>query len=191
MTMSVPQSRPTPTSVILLSGGIDSATVAALLTDQGWNSHALFIDYGQLAADDERQASRELAAHYQLQWREVPIRGLDTPSFTEVRGRNDMLIAIAGAASPADAVAIGTHASTSYADCSPVHARAWQELLDTQYGGSRRLVAPLQAFSKTQIVALALRLDVPLTRTYSCEDARGPCGRCVSCRDRERALAGT
>lgn len=184
------RSRPPPTSVILLSGGVDSATVAAILTGQRWDSHALFVDYGQIAVDDERQASRTLAAHYHLQWTEVRIRGFETPSFSEVRGRNDMLVAIAAAASPALAVAIGTHAGTSYADCSPAHAAAWQSLFDTQHGGSRRLLSPLQTLSKDEVIALALRLRVPLMSTYSCEDSGGPCGRCVSCRDRERALAG-
>ncbi len=120
----------------------------------------------------------------------MSVRGFDTPSFAEVRGRNDLLLAIGAAASPADAVAIGTHAGTSYADCSPAHTVAWQVLLDSEYGGSRRLLAPLQDLTKREVIALAQHLAVPLATTYSCEDAGGPCGKCVSCRDREAFLDG-
>jgi 7-cyano-7-deazaguanine synthase len=175
---------------VLLSGGIDSAAVAALLVDEGWGLETMFVDYGQLGVAEERVASRRVADHYQLPWTEVTIHGLDVPAFSEIRGRNDLLLAVASAASAADAIAIGTHAGTLYADCSAAHAAAWQSLLDTQHGGTRRLLAPLQWFSKPEVVALARQLDVPLALTYSCEDAGGPCRGCRSCRDREHALAG-
>ncbi len=175
---------------MLLSGGIDSTTVAALLVDENWDVEGVFVDYGQLAAGEERTASRQVADHYRLRWTEIAVHGLEVPAFREVRGRNDLLLAVASAASAADAIAIGTHAGTPYADCSPAHARAWQFLLDTQHGGIRRLLAPLQSLTKPEVLALAQRLDVPLSLTYSCEDAGGPCGRCTSCRDREHALAG-
>jgi 7-cyano-7-deazaguanine synthase len=178
-------------SVVLLSGGVDSATVAALLVDEKWDVEGVFVDYGQLATTEERVASRRIADHYRLRWTEVAVRGLEVPAFREVRGRNDLLLAVASAASAADGIAIGTHAGTPYADCSGAHAAAWQSLLDAQHGGTRRLLAPLRSFSKPEVVALARRLDVPLSVTYSCEDAGGPCGRCTSCRDREHALAGT
>jgi 7-cyano-7-deazaguanine synthase len=178
-------------SAILLSGGIDSATVAALLVEETWSVEAVFVDYGQLAVRDERAASGQIARHYSLAWAEVTVNGLVVPRFSEVRGRNDLLLAAAAAVSAADAVSIGTHAGTSYADCSPDHAAAWQGLLDAEYGGSRRLLAPLQSMTKLQVLAMARELEVPLSLTYSCEDADGPCGRCTSCTDRERALART
>lgn len=177
-------------SAVLLSGGIDSTTVAALLLDERWDVDAIFVDYGQLGVADERVASRRIADHYQLRWIEVAVHGLVVPVFREVRGRNDLLLAVASAASAADALAIGTHAGTPYADCSAAHAAAWQSLLDTQHGGTRRLLVPLQRLSKPEVIALARHLDVPLSLTYSCEDAGGPCGRCTSCRDRQHALAG-
>jgi 7-cyano-7-deazaguanine synthase len=177
-------------SAVLLSGGVDSTTVAALLVDEKWEVGGVFVDYGQLAAAEERVASRRVADHYQLPWTEVAVHGLEVPAFREVRGRNDLLLAVASAASAADAIAIGTHAGSPYADCSAAHAVAWQSLLDTQHGGTRRLLAPLQSLSKREVIALGRRLDVPLSLTYSCEDADGPCAKCTSCRDRDHALAG-
>ena len=174
---------------LLLSGGIDSSTVAGLLVDEGSSVEAVFVGYGQLALREERQASQRIASHFRLPWIEIDIQGLHTPAFSETRGRNDLLLAVASAASAAEAIAIGIHAGTPYADCSPVHAAAWQMLLDTQHRGARRLIAPLQTMTKLEVVALARGLNVPLPETYSCEDAGGPCGRCVSCRDREQALA--
>ena len=53
------------TGVLLLSGGLDSATVAALAIDQGWTLHGLSFDYGQKQAAELDQA-RRLAAHFQL-----------------------------------------------------------------------------------------------------------------------------
>ena len=178
-------------SVVLLSGGLDSTTVVALLVEKQWDVKGLFVAYGQLAVAEERAASRRVADYYRVPWTEVSVHGLDVPAFREVRGRNDLLIAVASAASVAAMIAIGTHAGTPYADCSGAYAETWQSLLDTQYGGTRRLLTPLLSLSKLEVVALARRLNVPLWLTYSCEAAGGPCGRCTSCQDREYALAGT
>jgi 7-cyano-7-deazaguanine synthase len=170
-------------SVVLLSGGIDSAVVLAFLVDQGWPVEALFIDYGQLPVDRERCASRGLAAAYDADWEEVSVAPLRTAPFSEVPGRNDMLVAIAAAARPASHVAVGVHAGTRYVDCSPAYVDAWQALFDLEYGGSRQLLVPLREFSKPAVLELAAKLSVPLGLTWSCEDHEGPCGVCSSCRD--------
>lgn len=158
----------------------------ALLHDNGGGASALFIDYGQLSAPRERQASQHVAEHYAVPWSELKVTGLADPAIGEVRGRNDLLLALAIAFSPAPLIGIGVHGGTPYADCSPLHQRAWQALLDVQHGGSRRILAPLRGLSKTQVFSLAVELGVPTRDTYSCENADGPCGRCLSCEDRER-----
>ena len=173
-------------AVLLLSGGLDSATVLALLQRGGRGVTTLFVNYGQLAAARERQASRQLAEHFAVRWDELTLTGLPNTTVGEVRGRNDLLLALAAAFSPAPFVGIGVHSGTPYADCSPLHQRAWQAVLDVQHGGGRRILAPLRYLSKAQVIALALELKVPAEDTYSCEDADGPCGRCLSCQDRER-----
>lgn len=175
---------------VLLSGGVDSALVASLLTESGRTVSALFVDYGQPASRAERAASTAVAAHLGLVWREVGVVGLVVPASGEIAGRNDLLLATAAAAAPGCDVALGVHAGTGYADCSPAHRDAWQALLDRQHGGTVRLLAPLIDLGKPEVLALALDSGVPYGLTHSCEAGDVACGRCRSCRDREVLVGG-
>lgn len=52
------------------------------------------------------------------------------------------------------------------------------------------LLLPLSGLSDADVIRLGTRLDAPLNLSWSClEDNEFPCGKCVSCKDRERALA--
>ena len=59
------------TCTVLLSGGIDSAVVASLMRRSGWEPDGLFVDYGQQAIQQERDASLEISAALELEWREI------------------------------------------------------------------------------------------------------------------------
>jgi 7-cyano-7-deazaguanine synthase len=181
---------PAPRCNVLLSGGIDSALVASLLCREGWSVQALWVDYEQPAAEAERAASRAIAAYYGLEWHEAAVRGVPVPSQGEVPGRNDLLIATAHACVPGLAIAIGVHAGTPYADCTTQWLDAWHTLLDVQHSGTVTLLAPLAAMHKPQVLALAHTCAVPLDLTHSCETGPVPCGRCLSCQDRQVAVAG-
>lgn len=171
-------------TVVLLSGGVDSAVVLAFLLRESWSAEAVFVDFDQRAVEPERAASNRIARHYGVRWKEIAIGPLRTVPFAEVPGRNDLLLAIASVARPSSHVAVGVHAGTGYADCSLDHIRAWQSLFDLQFGGSRRVLAPLIDFTKRDVLQVARLLSVPLGMAWSCEDATGPCHRCTSCRDR-------
>jgi 7-cyano-7-deazaguanine synthase len=173
-------------AVALLSGGVDSATTIALLTHEGWDVEAIFVDYGQPPLAHERAASRIIADHYGLNWSELAVCGLPSVPPGEIPGRNDLLIAVA-CALRASSVAIGVHAGTVYPDCSQTHADTWQRLLDLQSGGTRRLLTPLIDLSKREVVTLGAEFDVPFHLTWSCEAADGPCYECPSCLDRHHA----
>jgi 7-cyano-7-deazaguanine synthase len=170
--------------VVLLSGGIDSAVVLGLLRGEDWPADALFVNFDQRALAPERVASRQIAAWYGVGWEEVHVGPLRTTPFSEVPGRNDLFLATASAARPTSHVAIGVHAGTGYVDCSAPHLDAWQALFDLEFGGSRRVLAPLLRFSKGAIMSTASTMSVPVELTWSCEDGSGPCGACASCRDR-------
>ena len=170
---------------VLLSGGIDSALVASLLRTEGWLTSAIWVDYGQPAVKAEREASRSLAEHFGLEWQEAVVRGFVVPPKGEVQGRNDMLVATARACTPGINLAIGVHAGTSYADCSPQWLAAWNRLLDIQHAGAVALLAPLANLDKPATLALARDYEVPLQLTYSCEAGITPCGTCLSCVDRQ------
>lgn len=173
---------------ILLSGGVDSAVVLALLADR--RPRTLWVNYGQPAAKAERCASEAVSAHYGTSWAEITVGGVHAPISGEFRGRNDLLVAAAVTAGSGRSVALGIHAGTGYTDCSPQWAAAWQGLLDAQYSGRATLVAPLIALTKAQVYALARDSGVPTHLTYSCEAGSSPCGCCSSCADRRALDAG-
>lgn len=180
-----------PACAVLLSGGVDSALVTALLCRTSLKVEAVWVDYGQPAATAERSASRTIAAHYALQWSDVSVRGLAPPRAGEIPGRNDLLVTIARSAAPESSVAIGIHAGVPYFDCSPTWVAAWQAKLDAEHFGAVQLLAPLLHMSKVEVFRLARRLRVPLEAAFSCEASNEPCGSCPSCKDRVGLDAGS
>ena len=74
-------------AAVLLSGGIDSAVVLALLASSGREVSAIWIDYGQPAAAAEREASKVIASSYGVAWSELAVAGLVPPVAGEFPGR--------------------------------------------------------------------------------------------------------
>ena len=207
-------------AVVLLSGGLDSATCAAQAIADGYEMTALSFDYGQ-RHDRELRAAREIVECLQIkdhriisvnlaQWggssltdekMYLPKEGVkddEIPS-TYVPGRNTVFIAIAlslAEAIDARAIYLGINAVdySGYPDCRPEYLAAFQTLATLSSkagleGRSPELIAPLVMDSKTDIVRRALRLGVPIEKTWSCyEGGERPCGRCDSCRIRDEAL---
>ena len=174
------------TCTVLLSGGIDSAVVASLMRRSGWEPDGLFVDYGQQVIQQERDASLEISAALGLEWREIRTDPLPHAMTSgELQGRNDVLVALAFAHSASDAVAIGIHDGTPYADCAPGHVTRWQRLLDGEYHGRRRLLAPLAEMTKLDAIRLGEAIELPFELTWSCEIGPTACGHCSSCLDRE------
>lgn len=174
---------------VLLSGGIDSALVVALLRSEKKDVEATWVDYGQPAAKAELNASKKVAEHYSIPWTRASISKISAVG-GEVLGRNDLLVALARLRDPSRAVAIGIHAGSPYADCSIGWVNAWNSLLDIQTQGTAVLFAPLMSMEKAEILDLAQELDVPTTSTYSCEVSNTPCLKCLSCLDRKSLDAG-
>lgn len=170
--------------LVLLSGGVDSAVVLALLFRSGHSPSALWVDYGQPAAEAERIASRALAARFHAPWHEAAVGGLASPPAGEFPGRNDLLVALGAAFAGGGAVAVGVHAGTGYADCSPTWVNGWQAHLSSQHTGGM-LLAPLTEASKAEVLVMAEELGVPLELAHSCETGPTACGTCSSCADRE------
>jgi len=211
---------PQPNVIVLLSGGLDSATVAAQAIADGYTPIALSFRYGQ-RHERELQAARKIAAqlgiqeHYTLevnlaQWggssltdlnQTLPQDGLQPDSIpsTYVPGRNTVFIAIAlslAEAKNAEAIYLGINAVdySGYPDCRPEYLEAFQRLASLSSkaglaGNAPKLVAPLVADTKLDIVKRALRLGVPIQDTWSCyQGDKTPCGLCDSCRIRDKAL---
>ena len=208
------------TAVALLSGGLDSATAAALAQEAGLRVIGLSYDYGQRHRR-ELQAATAMAQHLGLAehhtmavnlatWggssltdlqQAVPSDGVVEgliPS-TYVPGRNTVFIALGlslAEARGAERLVLGVNAVdySGYPDCRPDYLEAFQKLADLasksgREGHGAQLWAPLVHWSKTRIVAEALRLELPIELTWSCySGADKPCGRCDSCRIRDAAL---
>jgi 7-cyano-7-deazaguanine synthase len=153
--------------VVLLSGGLDSATCLALVSRWGWTVHALSFDYGQRHRV-ELSAARVLARRYCVaSHRVIPIpafgalggsaltdRGIRVPKsalgaekipVTYVPARNTLFLAFAlGVAetSGATEIVIGTNALdySGYPDCRPAFLRAFARVakLGTKAGAEGR-----------------------------------------------------
>lgn len=180
-------------SLVLLSGGVDSAAVATLGA-----SHALFIGYGQPVVRQEGVASRRVARRLGISYSTVSVVGLDTSAMHAkagagprvVPGRNAVLLTVAAARAAAlglDTVRIGAIADdhADYADCRPAFFKALSEVLHATYGVS--IEAPLVSHAKVRAVELCLRSGV-LDLTWSCYvHGAKPCGMCNSCVSRKNA----
>lgn len=142
------------TAVVLLSGGLDSATVAAIAQSQGYDVIALSFNYGQ-RHDRELAAAQAIAQHLGItqhftvnldlaQWggssltdrhQHLPQAGVETgviPS-TYVPGRNTVFIALGlslAEAQGAEAVFLGINAVdySGYPDCRPEYLATYQQL---------------------------------------------------------------
>ncbi|MEM6451423.1 MAG: 7-cyano-7-deazaguanine synthase QueC [Cyanobacteria bacterium P01_D01_bin.105] len=210
-----------PVAVVLLSGGLDSATCAAQAIADGYRVIALSFDYGQrhereLSAAKAIVQALSIQNHHVVsvnlaQWggssltddnMDVPtegVMGADVIPSTYVPGRNTVFIAIAlslAEAQNAEAIYLGINAVdySGYPDCRPEYLAAFQNLATLSSkagleGHAPDLVAPLVMDSKADIVQRALRLGVPIEKTWSCyEGGPQPCGLCDACRIRDAAL---
>jgi len=131
----------------------------------------------------------------------IPVDGStsDAVPSTYVPGRNTVFIAIAmslAEAKGAEAIYLGINAVdySGYPDCRPEYLEAFQNLAQLSSkagleGKAPKLVAPLINELKVDIVRRAVKLKVPIDMTWSCyQGEEEPCGRCDSCRIRDRAL---
>ena len=173
------------TFLVLASGGVDSSALLWLCAEQGTLPHALFVDYGQAAAQSEGAAVAKLSTRLRAPWRHVRYSGSKFGA-GEIRGRNAYLLHTALMEFPAQAgvVVLGIHAGTGYEDCSPEFIDAMQRSYHLHTSGAITIAAPFLHWTKQQVYSLATLLNVPLEETYSCEAANFPCNQCRSCIDR-------
>ena len=178
-------------TLVLASGGIDSSTLLALSVQQGLEPVALFVDFGQPAAEAESRAVASIAGWLNISWRHVRYVGSRFAA-GEIRGRNAFLMQVALLEFPSDSgiVVLGIHAGTDYADCSPEFMQIVRRSYGLCTGGTIIAVAPFLDWTKPDVYSLANELGVPIAQTHSCEASNSPCGRCDSCKDRRLLDAG-
>jgi len=197
-------------AVVLLSGGLDSATALALATEAGFSCHALSVDYGQRHAAELDAARRVAAAAGVREHRimRVDLAGIggsaltdpaiavpESPSggipVTYVPARNTIMLSLALAWAEvlgAHDVFIGVNVldASGYPDCRPEFIAAFAALaaLATKAGVEGRpcrIHTPLIAFTKAEIIREGLRLGVDYGQTVSCYQADADGRACGRC----------
>lgn len=185
-------------AVCLLSGGMDSSTLAYFARDRGYEIFALHLNYGQRTEGRELAAARAVAERLgaiellpvsveylrlfgksSLTDAAIPVE-VYNPSAPELPNtyvpfRNGNLLAIATSyaeSRDADAIFIGVQALdySGYPDCRPQFIAAFQRAIDlgTADTTSIRLESPFVGLTKTEILRIGLDLGVPYDLTWSC-----------------------
>ncbi len=196
--------------MVLISGGLDSATVLGLARDQGYVCYALTFDYGQrhrIELEAARRVARALGAADQrvvsldLTWIggsaltdhriSVPHRPSEGIPVTYVPARNTVFLAIAlGWAEVLDArdLFIGVNAVdfSGYPDCRPAFIAAFEQLANLATragveGRTFRIHAPLLHMTKAEIIRTGMRLGIDYALTLSCYDPDASGAACGQC----------
>lgn len=205
-------------TVVLTSGGLDSA-VAAALAAQDSRLALVHFEYGQQAGEPERRAFEAMCDWLDPVHRSVASLGLwqDLCQSSLVRPHQDIEDAaavrqyLAGTFVPMLAPAM-LCAGAAWAYTLSARRVVWGFCLDNPgnypdradavrlltwqlvnrslpEGKAPAIEAPLSQYTKEAVVGLALQLQVPIAQTWSClRGGEKPCGRCIGCDTRRRAL---
>ncbi len=197
-------------AVILLSGGLDSATTLAIALSEDFACHALSVDYGQrhsIELDAARRVAKTLGvAEHRIM--RVDLAGIGGSALTDaaiavpeqptkgipvtyVPARNTMLLSLALAWAEvleSRDVFIGANVldSSGYPDCRPAFIAAFEKLasLATKAGVEgkpTRIHAPLIKLSKADIIRRGMGLGVDFSQTVSCYRADEEGRACGRC----------
>ncbi len=200
-----------PRAVVLLSGGLDSATTLAIARKEGFETYALSVDYGQRHRSELVAATRVAAALGAKEHRtvRVDLGGLggsaltdpsiavpETPQIgipvTYVPARNTVMLSFAlGWAEILGAghIYIGVNAVdySGYPDCRPVFVAAFEKLANLATKAavegtlSFRIATPLIDLTKAQIIQTGMQLGVDYSLTVSCYQADDEGRACGKC----------
>ena len=197
-------------SIVLLSGGLDSATTLALAIAKGHDIVALTFDYGQ-RHECEISSARALAANFNIKHKIIK---LDLAQFghsaltaniavpkgkfsaksipvTYVPARNTIFLSYALALAEvesADFIYIGVNALdySGYPDCRPEYIEQFQKMANLATkraveGKPVTIVAPLINMTKAKIISVGVDLKVDYSKTISCYDPDSDGGACGEC----------
>ncbi len=179
-------------TLILLSGGIDSTSCIAFYRQLGHKVSSVFIDYGQPASGSEQQSAAAVASYYEAALSVVHCSGPPVSFSGEILGRNAHLVFTALLFHPdhSGLIALGIHHGTRYYDCSEPFAIDLGRIVSGYTSGRVTLCTPFLCWTKPMIFEFGRTANVPFHLTWSCEvGPTQPCGRCLSCRDREELNA--
>lgn len=190
-------------TLVLLSGGLDSAVCAVEAKRAADLAGCLFLRWGQPMWDRERAASRRIAERLQVPWmaHDIQIGGAQVMSSgvgvggpRMVGARNLIFLSVAASvalAIGADSVTIGCTADDyeHYPDCRPEFIKAADAMIGEVYGV--RVRAPLLRLHKADLIRSAAMGGLLNDETWTCYESAtaAPCGTCNACRLRADAIA--
>ena len=205
-------------AIILLSGGVDSATTLYIAKSKGFSPYCLIFDYGQRHRKEivfARKISEKARVAYKIiklpfSWnggalldreKRIPFdRSIKEIKrkipLTYVPARNLIFLSIAVSFAEnikARAVFIGAHTEdySGYPDCRKEFFDALGKAIQkgVKDGEMIKIRAPLVNKDKKEIIKLGIKLKVPFELTWSCYcGLKRPCGRCDSCFFRKKAF---
>ncbi|MEK7989832.1 MAG: 7-cyano-7-deazaguanine synthase QueC [Thiotrichaceae bacterium] len=198
-------------AVILVSGGLDSATTLAIAKSQGYACYALSFNYGQRSLS-EINAAKQVTAHFEVlehKFIQLDLRGIGGSALTDddinvpitgvaqnipvtyVPARNTVFLSLALAWAEvlgATDIFIGVNAVdySGYPDCRPEFIQAFTQLANmaTKAGveGQRfEIHTPLIDLTKGQIIEAGLKLGMDYSLTVSCYQASAEGFACGVC----------
>lgn len=198
--------------VVVLSGGLDSSTVAYWAKKQGYSTHGLSYKYGQIGAKEVEYANlvaRKLG---------IPLKIIDlsslkeifvgvtslcdenigmTPGFSPliiVPFRNAIFLSVAVAYAVsigATRIFYGAQGSDEpfYPDCRRGFYKSFEKAARLGTGKKVTIEAPFSDMQKSEIIKLGVELGVPFHLTWSCYlGGSRHCGKCESCINRKKAF---
>ncbi|MFH2138328.1 MAG: 7-cyano-7-deazaguanine synthase QueC [Candidatus Omnitrophota bacterium] len=198
-------------AVVLLSGGLDSATALYIAKSKGYETFCLTFDYGQRHKKEiklakkivDKSGSTWKLVKFQMPWKGSSLldKKLSIPEHrdlkdkipsTYVPARNIIFLSFAVSFAEtinAEAVFIGANQIdySGYPDCRDEFLKSFESTVrkGTKQGIQGRnisIIAPLVKKNKAQIIKMAKELKVPLEITWSCyKGGKHPCGVCDSC----------
>jgi len=203
-------------AIVLLSGGLDSATTLYIARARRYNCHCLMFNYGQKHLKKELSSAiaiaRRVDANFTIlktffPWNKSALIAKGGPEIkdaghhkegtfpnTYVPGRNTIFISYALSMAEtigAERIFIGANAVdfSGYPDCRPEYFRAWNQLL-LSLGTKIKIETPLLYLKKSEIIKWGTTLGVPYELTWSCyRGYKNACGKCDSCTIRLRGFA--
>lgn len=197
-------------AVVLLSGGLDSATCLAIAKNQGYQCFGLSFDYGQRHRSELAFAEKAAGIADLQDYKVIPIdmRGIGGSALTDasidvpeeetegipvtyVPARNTVFLSYALAWAEvlaADAIFIGVNALdySGYPDCRPEFINAFQATANlatkqTIEGQTITIETPLIDKTKAEIIAIGTQLGVDYSQTVSCYQADDQGRACGRC----------
>ena len=216
-TPAVFDTMPEPTSggdvAVLMSGGVDSAVLCIDLVTRGQRVFPLYVRFGlrweeaELASVGNFLQAVERPGLMPLSILEEPVADVYGPHWSTggspvpdaesddeavyLPGRNVLLVAKAAVwclLRDIDALALGCLRSNPFPDSTPAFFRELQSVLNMAMNGRIRLIRPLEACRKEDVIRKGI--DLPLRHTFSCLSPVGDlhCGLCNKCAERRRGF---